>query len=371
MNNIRMTAAVAAGLALAAADAVCAQPVPSWNRKAEAISVQIIPVEGSFFDVFCYASIHAADLAEPVDLSTTLELRVNGVTQYMRTHTLTANPASSADCTGLGCGSQPCICTPPPSVCECGPTIISAGGVTPLSPGDEITIILYPAPGAVPDDDTSDDQLTLPPWDGEELIWNRRVTGLSIMPAAAPGESGGPFFDIIVDLDVQARYEGALNLGASLELWIDGVEHASQQLNLANQWTTCDATCTGDCVFDQTTPAGSCATVNPYGCLCVFDPFQLGFNSVAVDPGGHVEVQLVPVPEGLPELPGFPDDDGREEVLCPWDCGNGDLIVGIEDFLALLAQWSQVGAPCDFDGGGVRINDFLELLANWGPCFDV
>jgi hypothetical protein len=36
--------------------------------------------------------------------------------------------------------------------------------------------------------------------------------------------------------------------------------------------------------------------------------------------------------------------------------------------LALLAQWSQVGTPCDFNGGGVGITDFLDLLANWGPC---
>ncbi len=54
--------------------------------------------------------------------------------------------------------------------------------------------------------------------------------------------------------------------------------------------------------------------------------------------------------------------------LCPWDCEptpNGD--VGINDFLAVLAQWGGPGS-CDFDGGGVGINDFLDLLANWGPC---
>ena len=54
--------------------------------------------------------------------------------------------------------------------------------------------------------------------------------------------------------------------------------------------------------------------------------------------------------------------------VCPWDCGNGDGEVGIVDFLALLAQWGQVGTACDFDGGGVGIVDFLKLLANWGPC---
>jgi len=53
---------------------------------------------------------------------------------------------------------------------------------------------------------------------------------------------------------------------------------------------------------------------------------------------------------------------------CPWDCGNDDGEVGINDFLSMLADWGGPG-PCDFDGGGViDINDFLQLLAHWGPC---
>ncbi len=63
-------------------------------------------------------------------------------------------------------------------------------------------------------------------------------------------------------------------------------------------------------------------------------------------------------------------DMGAYELqFCPWDCGgDNDGNVGINDFLALLAEWTLVDAPCDFDGGGVGITDFLELLANWGPC---
>jgi len=57
-----------------------------------------------------------------------------------------------------------------------------------------------------------------------------------------------------------------------------------------------------------------------------------------------------------------------EHLFCPWDCANGDGLVGINDFLAVLAQWGLVGSSCDFDGGGVGITDFSELLANWGPC---
>jgi hypothetical protein len=71
-------------------------------------------------------------------------------------------------------------------------------------------------------------------------------------------------------------------------------------------------------------------------------------------------------------------DDGDQRIYtnviefpppCIWDCGEpADGEVGVVDFLALLAQWNQIAAPCDFDGNRVNIGDFLELLANWGPC---
>ena len=54
-------------------------------------------------------------------------------------------------------------------------------------------------------------------------------------------------------------------------------------------------------------------------------------------------------------------------VDCPWDCGNGDGVVNVVDFLALLAQWGEPGS-CDFDGDGVGVTDFLDMLAWWGPC---
>ena len=60
--------------------------------------------------------------------------------------------------------------------------------------------------------------------------------------------------------------------------------------------------------------------------------------------------------------------DTCEALDCPWDCGDFDGGVGINDFLALLAQWGQIGSSCDFGGPGVDIVDFRKLLANWGPC---
>ena len=50
---------------------------------------------------------------------------------------------------------------------------------------------------------------------------------------------------------------------------------------------------------------------------------------------------------------------------------DGDGIVGIADFLLLLAAWGTCTEECcladlDFDGE-VGVTDFLLLLANWGP----
>ena len=44
--------------------------------------------------------------------------------------------------------------------------------------------------------------------------------------------------------------------------------------------------------------------------------------------------------------------------------------VGITDFLALLAEWGEVGTPCDFGVGppGVGIDEFLQILGVWGAC---
>jgi hypothetical protein len=66
---------------------------------------------------------------------------------------------------------------------------------------------------------------------------------------------------------------------------------------------------------------------------------------------------------------GLPYPYGQGSTPCPWDCQstpNGE--VDVADFLAILAQFGQVGTSCDFDGGGVSVTDFLTFLANFGPC---
>jgi hypothetical protein len=53
---------------------------------------------------------------------------------------------------------------------------------------------------------------------------------------------------------------------------------------------------------------------------------------------------------------------------------NGDGVVDVVDFLAVLASWGPCPEPpdsCDADcngDGAVNVNDFLTVLANWGPA---
>jgi len=59
---------------------------------------------------------------------------------------------------------------------------------------------------------------------------------------------------------------------------------------------------------------------------------------------------------------------GHAIATCPWDCVGDDGEIGIEEFLAVLGTWGEVGVPCDVDGGGVGITDFLMVLGLWGAC---
>jgi hypothetical protein len=56
-------------------------------------------------------------------------------------------------------------------------------------------------------------------------------------------------------------------------------------------------------------------------------------------------------------------------MMCPWDCGEADGVVGVLDFLALLSQWGSAGGSCELAcPPGVNVGDFLAMLAHWGPC---
>ena len=88
-------------------------------------------------------------------------------------------------------------------------------------------------------------------------------------------------------------------------------------------------------------------------------------------PGWGVPMSFI-WPDALPHIlaaGGVPSSCFKEPP-CPWDCdGSDDGVVGIDDFLTVLAQWNQAGTSCHFAGGAtIGINEFLAILANWGDC---
>ena len=115
----------------------------------------------------------------------------------------------------------------------------------------------------------------------------------------------------------------------------------------------CDAACTD---FDPCNGEEVCENFN-----CLFSPPVPDCNANGV-------LDSCDIADGTSQ---DADGNGIPDTCdaCPWDL-DGDLMVGITDFLGLLGAWgTNPGGPPDFDGDGdVGVVDFLELLANWGPC---
>jgi len=103
---------------------------------------------------------------------------------------------------------------------------------------------------------------------------------------------------------------------------------------------------------------------------------NIAVASANLPPGNYAVFVATGMCDGSGIFEGFPCGSGFNDYVleiacepCIGDCAaTPDGIVGIVDFLALLAQWGQVGTRCDFDGNGVSVTDFLDLLAFWGPC---
>jgi hypothetical protein len=133
----------------------------------------------------------------------------------------------------------------------------------------------------------------------------------------------------------------------------------------------------GDGMFVVFAPLGDPAAATPSGALVgtfVFRPLQYS-------PGTPVDI-----PPTAGDPPGdtiiFDGEVGGLDVTgtlsgavieivpcCPPDL-DYDCVVGVNDFLILLAEWgTDPAGPPDLDGDGdVDVTDFLLLLAAWGPC---
>jgi hypothetical protein len=100
-------------------------------------------------------------------------------------------------------------------------------------------------------------------------------------------------------------------------------------------------------------------------------------NLQQVGIGGFTAACGVPYLIHVGNIGGAGPGPGVLTVSCAGSCVlpctadlDDDSMVGIVDFLLLLAAWGpNAGHPADFDGDGmVGITDFLFLLSDWGPC---
>jgi hypothetical protein len=370
----------------AAASASAQSP---WNRTIEAVSIG--PGGGA---VAWSATI--TPTSAPLDLSFNLALFVNGgsAPRWLTTIDLDVNPGAGfcggpAPCGG-GCGTGyidgitaaaflclDCSCALPPLLAPIPPQ-------PSLQPGDEIMVILYPASGAVPEFEQDDDVKAMT-FLGDPISWDRRIDAVQLQPAAGAPDS---FFDIFVDLSVDANYDGELDLAGELDLIIDGVvvdTVPAPGLDLDLAWSQCATLACDDsvaCAMDaEGNFWGTCQPDEdgPFDCGCLYHPvpdLNPAFRAILIDPGAAISVVLRPAPGALPELPGFPDDETDVEPdSCPADL-NDDGNVNVQDMVALILDWGCVDppGPCagDVNGDGVvNVQDLVQLILAWGVCTPV
>jgi hypothetical protein len=332
-----------------------------WNRSIDAVAV--VPQAGAgrgdqFFDVFVVLDVRLEPTSTPLDLSTQVDLAVNGVVVASNVHTIGADAGSGFCVDGGSCGgscgsgsvdgiANTLLCLPdgpcPAGGCDCHctfPSILSGFPGVPLQPQDEIMVILYPAPGAMPDFDTSDDQRIIT-YEGDPILWDIEIVALDLAPSAA-----GPGWDIEAQGAVKhigllrfAEWDGSVPLGFDVELRINGttVETGGVPFNPLpiTNGCNCDEICAqheGVQMFCEPDP--------DTGCTCYWS-WSYVFPAVPVDPGDEIMVLLRPAPGALPPLPGFEDDDEVRRECCG--------ATGVEELGGPLGQRLEQNTPNPFD----------------------
>jgi hypothetical protein len=314
------------------------QPETALNRKVQNIAVT--PAPGGGWDVAAHWTADAQLSSVPLNLSTQLELRVNGTpiatspSQNISFNLVTASCGVSA-CAG-SCGDAtieggaaallcyedcPWHATPGIQDCDCGVWLNYQFPTVPtVLPNDEIMVLLRPAPGALPDSDTSDDAKIVT-FDGGEIFWNRAITGVQLTYA-----SGG-LLDVEVIGNVTFAGQETANLDFDLVILRNGVEEESRRIEtrvLGGTDISCFQLGCGNYCGTVDGLDRDCDPSGPWGgCRCGANWIEL-FPGVL--PGAHtgdeIMVLLRPAPGALPELPGLPEDDDS----------NGDgRIVGVGD----------------------------------------
>jgi len=397
MKTSLLTRTAVAGALAMAALATEARAQSAFDRSIETVAVlpdTSAPARMSSHRVIVPIRItkHAAT-SVPLNVSTEVEVHVNGTPVASQVLDLTLNPGDLGGCTdGTGCGGScgsyteaglnaALLCLAEScgdSGCDCScrtPPIVADFPGIPLQEGDTLLILIKPATqdGGEPEADTSNDTRSLT-FDGDPIFWERRISDVTLKRGAT-GETILEF-DVSVFGDT-AEQDG--HLAWSVLILLNGVEVNSNVacdglfIAAPGGCATCSDLCNvADCNGSPVTLTCTFRSIfDTLDCYCDVTTPQAFVIPEALTPDDEVRIVLKPAPGALPELPGFEDD---EETVRPNPCigdfdGNGQVDAG--DLSVLLAQWGEVGGVADFDGGGVGASDLSILLANWGPCFPV
>ncbi|GJM45297.1 MAG: hypothetical protein DHS20C21_21390 [Gemmatimonadota bacterium] len=305
-----------------------------WNRQVDAVSIHEDPTGSGQYEVHAvWRALLDTSPSVPLDLSTEVDLLVNGTVAATVPHTLGVDPGTSSCtdgsfCSG-SCGSGTLDGAAATLVCQadgpCNPVCDCKCGFLPIStpftpmtlrPEDEIMVLLRPAPGALPDPDTSDDQ-KLFVFDGDEIFWDHQLTSLTLTPSS----TGPNRVDVVAEGTI--FYEGVLKfagtgtpvpLDMSVDLLVNGVAHSSIPVPFQPEPLGFTCTCgVTACGSYGGTPHFCVLGAGP-GCNCGW-PWLEAFPGVEVLPGDVITVILRPVPGALPELPGFDEDEELDEIV--------------------------------------------------------
>jgi hypothetical protein len=297
-----------------------AQSTPDWNRAIGPFGATPTSVgpPGSYDLSVGWEFESVAAGATPGIFDTEVVYRVNGIdkTQLIVTASdpgSTGGGGNPSACGGAICGGScgsatiggspvALQCLPDlGGMCGCRAPITSVLPGEPLTPGDEIMVLLRPAPGALPETDPSDDIGLV-----ELGTWNRRVISVS----SSPSTPGHVDLQVTWAIDLVGESTLPVELGGRFLVESGGTP---QPGNTTDQ----DECLIWDLGSGGADISGVHVMLECDAGVCSTPAMITPIPDVPEPPVGPIGVIIRPVPGALPELPGFPDDDGAEVVTVP------------------------------------------------------
>ena len=322
-----------------AADAA-AQPGPKWDRRVKGIEVIKRDFGGPGggglpeHEIAVHWAIYLDDqLLITHNLSTEIELQVNGLPIDITTASVLVGPPGGfcvdAPTCGGSCGNididggiESLLClSDGPSDCKCAtPDIVwRLPGTFPLSPGDVVTAILSPEPGAEPEIEPLGDvaSVTIDANDNP-IYWNRSIDSV------VPVQIGPDLYEITVGGTVHlnglasfVNWEGLVPLSFDVEVLVNGITMASSPVPfLPLPIASASCPCSDPCGVYSTETLYCIMESALENCYCGW-AYQELFIVTLSNPGDFVDVRLTAATGSLTENPLF-DDDEYSFTCCPF-----------------------------------------------------